>query len=289
MVKILVSHKIEKELDLPSMSESGWLTRSLEQPYPYSLSYEGKISPKETKSSFLNIVDFIQNNFDKTEDVLKYLLIKGIQSREFNQIDIVPLKNKEKLTISNVIKILDEHFGEIYHTHNGSKLPVLSFYSIYQVLVKEMGRYNGCRVEELGNHTTCDTTSKTSGDIEIFCGDNLFETLEIKLDKQIDKMILMVCKEKIYKYNPQRYYILSYVGNNPNEIEEINTIIEEVRRDHGCQIIVNGVLYSLQYYLRLLSSIEDFFSLYCHLVSIDKELKPIHKDKLNELIAKYIN
>lgn len=26
-----------KELNLPSMAESGWLTRSLEQPYPYTL------------------------------------------------------------------------------------------------------------------------------------------------------------------------------------------------------------------------------------------------------------
>ena len=32
-----------KELGLPSMAESGWLTRSLEQPYPYTLKYEGEI------------------------------------------------------------------------------------------------------------------------------------------------------------------------------------------------------------------------------------------------------
>ncbi len=35
-----------KELGLPSMAESGWLTRSLEQPYPYTFDYEGKISGK---------------------------------------------------------------------------------------------------------------------------------------------------------------------------------------------------------------------------------------------------
>ena len=33
-----------KELGLTSMSESGWLTRSLEQPYPYDFKYQGKIS-----------------------------------------------------------------------------------------------------------------------------------------------------------------------------------------------------------------------------------------------------
>jgi DNA (cytosine-5)-methyltransferase 1 len=30
-----------KELGLPAMAESGWLTRSLEQPYPYTLDYNG--------------------------------------------------------------------------------------------------------------------------------------------------------------------------------------------------------------------------------------------------------
>ncbi|MDQ7046844.1 MAG: DNA cytosine methyltransferase, partial [Sulfurovum sp.] len=43
---------ILKKLGLPSMAESGWLTRSLEQPYPYNLDYEGKISNKAVKKAF---------------------------------------------------------------------------------------------------------------------------------------------------------------------------------------------------------------------------------------------
>ena len=31
-----------KKNNLTSMAESGWLTRSLEQPYPYNKNYEGK-------------------------------------------------------------------------------------------------------------------------------------------------------------------------------------------------------------------------------------------------------
>jgi DNA (cytosine-5)-methyltransferase 1 len=48
-----------KELGLPSMAESGWLTRSLEQPYPYNLDYNGKISNKVVKEAFLNVLDFV--------------------------------------------------------------------------------------------------------------------------------------------------------------------------------------------------------------------------------------
>jgi len=49
-----------KELGLPSMAESGWLTRSLEQPYPYNLDYNGKISDKVVKNAFLNVLDYVE-------------------------------------------------------------------------------------------------------------------------------------------------------------------------------------------------------------------------------------
>jgi len=49
-----------KELGLPSMAESGWFTRSLEQPYPYTLDYKGEISGKGMKEAFLKIVDAVQ-------------------------------------------------------------------------------------------------------------------------------------------------------------------------------------------------------------------------------------
>ena len=47
-----------KELGLPSMAESGWLTRSLEQPYEYTLDYQGKISNKVVKKAFLETLDY---------------------------------------------------------------------------------------------------------------------------------------------------------------------------------------------------------------------------------------
>ncbi|HFU75494.1 MAG TPA: hypothetical protein ENK66_04535 [Arcobacter sp.] len=37
-----------------------------------------------------------------------------------------------------------------------------------------------------------------------------FEAIEIKLDKPIDATILRIAKEKIVKFSPKRYYILSY-------------------------------------------------------------------------------
>ena len=56
------------------MVESGWLTRSLEQPYPYTLDYHGNIRDVEVKKSFLFLVDKIQNLPNLIEEIIVYLL-----------------------------------------------------------------------------------------------------------------------------------------------------------------------------------------------------------------------
>ncbi|MFK5975410.1 MAG: hypothetical protein QM493_02770 [Sulfurovum sp.] len=59
----------------------------------------------------------------------------------------------------------------------------------------------------------------------------------------------------------------------------IKIILEEVKSEHGCQIIVNGVKDTLKYYMRLIDNLEDFYTLYSDLISTDSELKAIHKQK----------
>src|SRR3989338_2934396 len=49
-----------KKNNFPAMAESGWLTRSLEQKSPYTLSYKGSIKPSELKASFLKTLDYIE-------------------------------------------------------------------------------------------------------------------------------------------------------------------------------------------------------------------------------------
>lgn len=201
-----------KELGLPSMAESGWLTRSLEQPYPYNLDYNGKISNKVVKEAFLNVLDFVEKNPKSAKNVLRLLLAEAIISKNDAIVEIIPLENVEKLTIENIVNALDEHFRTKYKTHGGSKLPVLAFFAIYKSLIKEIGRYKDCNLAEMGSHTASDRTSKSAGDIEIFKNENLFEAIEIKLDKAIDSTMVRKAIEKISRYNPNRYYILSYIG-----------------------------------------------------------------------------
>jgi len=277
-----------KELGLPSMAESGWLTRSLEQPYPYNLDYNGKISDKVVKNAFLNVLDYVEKNPKFAPNLLRLLMFEAIQSKNNSFVEIIPLEKPEKLTIENIIKSLDEHFSTNYNTHGGSKLPVLAFFAIYQSLINEIGRYKNCELGQMGSHTASDRTSKSAGDIEIFKDENLFEAIEIKLDKAIDVTMVRIAIEKIARYNPDRYYILSYIGIKESDNLEISTLINELQSEHGCQIIINGLLPTIKYYLRLIASLNEFISNYSNLIENDKEIQKIHKEKWNELMIKYL-
>ncbi|MDQ7089230.1 MAG: hypothetical protein Q9M50_01080 [Methylococcales bacterium] len=214
------------------------------------------------------------------------LLRQVIKAQEKNKIIITPLKNPERLTILKIIESLDTQFSYHYEDFGGSKLPVIAFYAIYQIIINEVSRYSDCELKDLGSHTASDRTSKSSGDIELFKNSVLFESIEIKLDKEIDANILRIAEEKIIRYNPQRYYILSYFPAKKSEINQINEVIERVKEKHGCQIVINGVLPTLKYYLRLVSDLNLFITLYSSLIQDDSELKACHKEKWNELMLR---
>lgn len=278
-----------KQIGLPSMAESGWLTRSLEQPYPFTLDYQGKIGNKEVKKAFLELVNTIEVEKVNPKYILVELFKQIIDIQQQNKIIIQTLTNADKLTISKVIDVLNYQFSFNYNVFGGSKLPVLAFYAIYQILIDEVIRYNNCTLKSLGSHTASDKSSKSAGDIEIFKSDKLFEVLEIKLDKSIDSNIVRVAEAKILKYNPERYYILSYLDIQKSELDIINDIINNLKNNHGCQIIINGIIASLKYYLRLISSLDKFINIYSQLIENDLELKTIHKQKWNELLIKLEN
>jgi DNA (cytosine-5)-methyltransferase 1 len=197
---------------------------------------------------------------------------------------ILPLNNPDELLISQITCFLDKQFSHSYKTQGGSKLPVLALHSMYHCLLSELNRYQNCILLDLGSHTASDRTSKTSGDIEVYKENRLFESIEVKLDKSIDIHLLRVVREKIYQYNPTRYYVLSCIGIAKDDLQDIQTIIQEVKEEHGCQIVVNGVLDTLKYYLRLIQDNQQFMTTYLNAIEADTELKKEHKRHTNHLI-----
>jgi DNA (cytosine-5)-methyltransferase 1 len=65
--------------------------------------------------------------------------------------------------------------------------------------------------------------------------------------------------------------------------------IQTIKNNHGCQIITNGIIPTIKYYLILISSPEEFVNSYSHLIEIDSELQTIHKLKWNEILSNLIS
>lgn len=273
-----------KELKLTSMSESGWLTRSLEQPYPYTFEYNGKVGNKEVKYAFLFIVNHIQSYPKDSEKIVKILLNKAIQIRDSNFTEYEPIINQDKLSINLIIEILMSFINTKYHISGGSKLPVIAIHSIYEILIKELKRYENSELKKLGSHTSSDKTSQSSGDIEVFKEGVLFESVEVKFDIKIDLHLVIRAIEKIIKFNPKRYYILSTHGIKEEHKDEIQKLINDLKTKHGCQLIINGLIPSLKYYLRLIDNLSTFLTFYSKNIIEDKELKTIHKQKWLEIM-----
>jgi DNA (cytosine-5)-methyltransferase 1 len=288
-----------KSLGLPSMSESGWLTRSLEQPFPYLMDYQGKIGGEGVKDAFLSILNFLElkvkpSNQSQIAEILAISLLKEVLKISIEQTIAIPKidnNKKSEVKIVDIISALEEHFYCKTYTAKGtSKLPVIAIYAIYGLIIKEVSRYQDCTLKMLGSHTASDKTSKSAGDIEIYYSESpssLLEAIEIKFEKPIDKHMVAIATEKIARFNPERYLILSSANVKQEDVSDIAKMIDEIASQYKCQVIVNGVLPTIKYYLRLINYLPEFINNYSTLIEKDQEINFAHKQKWNEIITRF--
>jgi len=270
-----------KQNNFPAMAESGWLTRSLEQNLPYDMQYPGKITPASLKDAFLDIIDTIQKDLEN-EDIMNYIFQFLILKRNAS---IIQLARPTNLSIKDVIVKLEKHFSANYSSSGVARLPVLSIQAIYNCLVNEFERYKNKTLLPLEEHTSADTRSGRIGDIEIANSKaSPFEALEIKYGIEITKQMVSDVYSKFNSTQVDRYYILSTAGIKTAEKDEIINEIQRIKNIHGCQVIVNGVLQTLEYYLRLLTNTKDYINYYVELLEKDSSIKFEHKEKWNVIV-----
>jgi DNA (cytosine-5)-methyltransferase 1 len=278
-----------KKHGFPAMVESGWLTRSLEQNKPYNLEYPGKITPIKAKSAFLSIIDSIESNRVNPKDCLLYLFQELIKHRESHKLNIVvnPLKDK-KISIDEIVSLIEQHFM-LSSKVGKARLPVLALYSIYESMIHELNRYNGKYLKPLESHTSADNRSGEIGDINVLNKEDIpFEAVEVKYEKPITAQMILDAYKKFKNYPVTRYYLLSTKESDKSELTLIKSAINYISKEHGCQIIVNGVMHTLKYYLRLINNTDAFLERYAFHVSNDDVIKFEHKNLLNELIKKRV-
>ena len=272
-----------KSVGFPSMSESGWLTRSLEQPHPYTLDYPGKIKPDALKKAFLDLIDHVQTNKIAPDVVLLYLFTLLIKQRESVKLE---LAKPHSLSIISIIRLLEKHFTFKYKCSGASRLPTLAIYAIYLCMMKQITRYKNKILCSLEKHNCADLKSGSVGDIEIDNDDgSVFEGVEIKHELSINKQIILNAYEKFKSYNTTRYYILTTLDMKHANWDDIEQEVKRIQRIHGCQVIVNGVYSTLGYYSRLITDTSEFIKNYVDLLKVDSAVKFQHKVTWNNLVG----
>ncbi len=271
-----------KDAKFPSMAESGWLTRSLEQKKPYNLAYSGAIRPAALKQAFLETINFIQNG-DDLDEGLSYLLQGLIIKRNSQEIDLAKPLN---LPIGTIIELLTKHFNAKYSAEGASRLPVLALYAVYQCMILEAKRYTGKKLLQIESHTSADSRSGRIGDIDIVDErGKSYEAVEVKHGIPITLQLVRDAFEKFKTTQVNRYYLLSTANIDLKESKNIDKEIERIKNIHGCHVIVNGLVHSLTYYLRLLLNTSEFIENYVNLVESDSALKYEHKKQWNMIIS----
>ena len=279
-----------------AMKESGWLTRSIEQPHPFTLKFPGKIRNKEVKQAFLQILRDIEENKANPENYLiaLFILLRREIIRSGALLSRHILNKKKDLTINQIIESLKEHFFTRYKGAGASRLPVVAIYSIYEILIRDIARYKGKKLIPLKSHVASDIKSKEIGDVEII--DNkkksIFEGVEIKHGIPINFLMVRDVYEKIKDVSIERYYILTTAEPNikKGQEEKVLQLINEIRKSHGCEIVVNGLIPSLKYYLRLIHNLDEFLDRYSKNIKSEASTSTVvklkHLEKWNEIIKR---
>ena len=264
-------------------SNSGWQTRTFERPRPYTLDYPENIGA--IKEEFLHILDAVQSgNISLSREALEYLIFKQIAFRESQKIQLtIPSIN----SIQTIISFFEKHFFASYSRKGASRLPVLAIYAVYSCVMAEMDRYEGgYHLAPLQAHESADARTGAIGDIQIFdAEDRIFEAFEIKHEITIDKEIIRTVYDKFRSFpSLQRCYILTTAAVCGGQDADSLAIIQRIRNSHGSEVIVNGVLPTIKYFLRLLKNPSSIFPIYIDLLAKDRSVSYEHRQKWNEVV-----
>jgi len=271
--------------------ESGWLTRSIEQPYPFTKDFPGKIRNEKVKRAFLSILDDVEEKKGSAENYLIGLFIlvlnKTIKETETTE-KLTKVEYAESISINQILKMLEEHFS----IPQSSRLPVIAIYSIYQILSKNVEIYKDKKLQPLKSHTTSDRYMGY-GDIEVYYSDEKpFEIVEIKHKIPIDLTTIRDVLKKIQGTTIKRYFILTTAEPNfKGDEKEISDFLNEVKRRYNIDIIPNGIFSSLKYYLRFITNLIEFVNKYTENLKREfqqtTDIKEPHIKKWEEIIRMY--
>ncbi len=257
---------------------TAWLTPTFRGQEPLSEAISKKARVKEIKESFPLFMEKVNVNARLADRVLLYLLYRlfRMYEREKSEIEVVINEStsvcKPQLTINKTVEILKKllYFSEEKKLYT-ARLPVLMLYSIYKLLVSQgIGVYSGKYLAPLKHHNVSDTR-EGYGDIEVYDEEGqIFEAVEAKHDIPISPAIVEPKINQVMGTSIKRYLFLTtaepYIKVGYEE--EIQKLIEQTKRRMGIEIVCNGVLHTIKYYLRIVENTMSFME---NLIDIMRE------------------
>jgi DNA (cytosine-5)-methyltransferase 1 len=276
--------------------ESSFLTLATRESIKWTLKdgQDLKIRNRALKEAFLDVLDDVQKRRGRAEEYLD-CLIRALLLRSKGEAKIFDtfLTTQDSVGVVGIYQItfmLREHFAMPY----SSRLPVIALQTAYQLLLPSVSRYAGKRLEILKSHTSSDR--KGFGDIEIFDENGQpFEVVEVKHNIPLDRYIVADIVKKAQNTTIQRYYALT--TNEPNftssdEEMYVQNFVLNIKQQSGLEIIPNGIVPSLKYYLRFVEDYSEFLSQYAqNLVAdaqISTEITPKHLQEWQTISNKYL-
>ena len=275
--------------------ETAFLTKATRAEIIWNLT-EGKKLPFRSKQliePFLSLMDKIQNSSFDLKDCLTYILFRlHLISQKHQTIFDETIESadfSDVLNINGVLNMLAKHFN----SKLSSRLPVIAIYSAYVQLFKTIKRYEGKVLRPLNVHTSADKHGY--GDIEIWNDDTTpFEMVEIKHNIAIDRNLIFDVVKKTENTSVKRYYVLTtYKGSFLNETEEeyLNKLVLKIKKERDLEVIPNGIIHSLKYYLRFVEDYQEFIKTYTEELIRDAknstEVKNYHIEIWQAILKEY--
>jgi DNA (cytosine-5)-methyltransferase 1 len=194
------------------------------------------------------------------------------------------------ININTIIKMIEAHF----QIPLSSRLPVIAIYAIYKQLFKSIRRFENKKLLPLNVHTSADKYGY--GDIEIRDkNNNPFEVVEIKHNIPIDRNMILDIVKKSANTTITRYYLLTtYKDSFPSQEEEeyIKDLILNIQKERRLEIIANGILDTLKYYLRFVDNYHQFLNTYTEELITDAknstDVKDSHIQSWQNILQQFI-
>jgi DNA (cytosine-5)-methyltransferase 1 len=248
--------------------ESG---RNFERPFPLDLSFQAKPRGTGNREAILGLFHAVQVDGANAEDLLTYLFYKDLSTQKTTSYHYQP---PQGLTVTQIMEALSRHFKEA-SGQGKSRLPVLAIQAIYSSMIGELKRFQNMELLPVARHTANDKKGSI-GDVQVNRTEGIpFEGVEIKASHSIIPEMILAIPTKLQGNAVDRYYVLSTESEciKASAMNDVNAALQKVRQETGCEVIANGLIPTLRYYLRLIADKDQLLQEYTKLLTEDQDVR----------------